>query len=171
MRTAGRSIAVCLGVILSIGCNREPKAVDVPAAAGAIIQASAGDIVAIRGITTSWFANYNAHHADSLAALYADDAVLMMPGAPSVKGRDAIKAAYAKDMAAMEKSGYTNNQGKDSNVMVSGDIGWESNVFRVTDKAGKQIGTGKYVTVFARKDGKWLIVRDIWNMDSPSSTT
>jgi ketosteroid isomerase-like protein len=106
-----------------------------------------------------------------VAALYADDAMLMMPGTPTVKGRDAIKAAYTKDMAAMEKSGYANNQGKDSNVSVSGDIGWESNTFTVTDKAGKQVGAGKYVTVFSRKDGKWVIVRDIWNMDAESPAT
>jgi ketosteroid isomerase-like protein len=29
------------------------------------------------------------------------------------------------------------------------------------------VDAGKYVTVFQRKDGKWRIIRDIWNSDNP----
>ena len=52
----------------------------------------------------------------------------------------------------------------------SGDLAYESNTFTITDKAGKKIDSGKYVTVFARKDGKWVIVRDIWNSDAGPAT-
>jgi uncharacterized protein (TIGR02246 family) len=128
---------------------------------------SAEDIMAVKAVNAAWFAHYNAHHADSLAALYADDAVLMMPGAAMIRGHDAIQAAYKKDLDATAKAGYTNNQGKQSEITVSGDLGYESNTFNMTDKAGKQVDAGKYVTVFGRKNGKWMIVRDIWNTDSP----
>jgi ketosteroid isomerase-like protein len=50
---------------------------------------------------------------------------------------------------------------------VSGDLAWEWNTFSVTDKAGATVDTGKYVTVYGRRDGKWRIIRDIWNSDAP----
>ena len=131
---------------------------------------TAGDESAIRDLNASWFRIYNTHDAAALAALYADDAVLMMPGAPTVRGRDAIKAAYEKDMAVMAKAGNMNNEGSDSEISASGDLAYESNTFTITDKAGKKIDSGKYVTVFARKDGKWMIVRDIWNSDAGPAT-
>lgn len=169
MNTAARSLSVLVGLALVAGCNPAPKAADSTAVAAAPAgQVSAADIVAVRDVSTAWYAHYNAHHPDSVAALYADDAVLMMPGQPAARGRDAIRAAYAKDIAAMEKAGNSDNQGKNSEISVSGDLGYESNSYTITDKAGKQIDAGKYVTVFGRKDGKWMIVRDIWNSDASS---
>ena len=84
-------------------------------------------------------------------------------------GRDAIKSAYQKDLDAMAKAGYSNNMGTGSEAGASGDLAWESNTFTVTDKSGKKIDSGKYITVFARKDGKWQIARDIWNSDMPAA--
>ena len=164
-------LAVGLSIILVSGCKPAANSPDTTAVAVAPAQASAADIVAIRDISKAWYAHYNAHHPDSVAALYADDAILMMPGTPAISGRSAIRAAYEKDIAAFAKSGYSDNQGKDSNVSVSGDVGWESNTYTITDKAGKQIEAGKYVTVFGRKDGKWVITRDIWNSDGASPAT
>jgi hypothetical protein len=47
------------------------------------------------------------------------------------------------------------------------DLAWEWNTFAVTDNSGKTVDAGKYVTVYRKKDGKWLIIRDIWNSDNP----
>ena len=30
---------------------------------------------------------------------------------------------------------------------------------------GKVVGTGKYLSVLRKKNGKWRIIRDIWNSD------
>jgi hypothetical protein len=37
----------------------------------------------------------------------------------------------------------------------------------VIDAAGKTVETGKYIEVWRRINGKWLMVRDIWNDDAP----
>ena len=50
---------------------------------------------------------------------------------------------------------------------VSGDLGWIWNTFTVKDKSGATVDTGKYLTLLARRDGRWVIIRDIWNSDSP----
>jgi len=57
-----------------------------------------------------------------------------------------------------------------SRESVSGDLGWEWGTFTVTNKSGATVDKGKYVTVCAKKDGKWLIIRDIWNSDGPMKT-
>jgi len=50
-------------------------------------------------------------------------------------------------------------------------MSWEWSAFSITDKSGATVDTGKYVTVYAKKDGKWMIVRDIWNTDSTPPQT
>jgi len=50
------------------------------------------DVKAISDIETKANADYASKNADGLIAYYADDAVLMAPGAPPAKGKDAISA-------------------------------------------------------------------------------
>src|SRR6185503_34426 len=167
-----RSIASGIGAILIVGCSAGAKpSADSTAAPAPAATDAAADQQAIRDVNAAWFKSYNAHDAAALAALYADDAVLMVPGMPMARGREAIKSAYEPDVAAMAKAGYTNNEGSSPEYRVSGDLGIETNTFTVTDKSGKQIDAGKYVTVFSRKDGKWSITHDIWNSDGPPPKT
>jgi len=169
----GRTLAASLAFVVVAGCT---KAEDTPADTAAVAAAAsapastAADETAVRDINASWFRIYNTHDAAALVALYADDAVLMMPGAPVARGREAIQAAYQKDLDGMAKSGMMNNLGSDSEIVASGDLAYESNTFTVTDKSGKTVDSGKYVTVFAKRDGKWMIVRDIWNSDAGTAT-
>jgi uncharacterized protein (TIGR02246 family) len=154
------SILVAASLIALAGCAKSaPPAPVVDVAA---------DEAAVRAINPAWFAAYNAGEMDKVAALYADDAVLSIPGAPAARGGAAIREALAKDQAASAAAGVTLNAGSSrADVGVSGDLGWEWNTFSVTDKSGATVDTGKYVTVYARRDGKWVIIRDIWNSDAP----
>ena len=127
--------------------------------------APAADKEAVSAVNAAWFKAYNAHDVDALSALYADDAVLSAPGAPSARGAAAIKEAFKKDIAAATKAGIANNAGTSGETGVSGDLAWEWNTFTATDKSGKVVQKGKYVTVFERRNGKWVIIRDIWNSD------
>lgn len=152
-----RNLAIAAtGLVALAGCARTAPPVD-----------TAADEAAIRAMNPAWFTAYNAGDADGVAALYADDAVLNIPGAPAARGRAAIREALAKDIAATAAAGLTNNQGPSPEFGVSGDLGWEWNTFTITDQSGATIDTGKYVTVYGKKDGKWLIIRDIWNSDAP----
>jgi ketosteroid isomerase-like protein len=53
-----------------------------------------------------------------------------------------------------------------SDVGVSGDLAWQSGTFKITDKSGAVVDTGKYITLFQRKNGRWMIIRDTWNSDA-----
>ena len=50
---------------------------------------------------------------------------------------------------------------------VSGDMAWHSGTFHVAGANGANLGTGKYVEVSRKTDGKWLMIRDVWNNDAP----
>lgn len=153
----GNLAIVAVSLVAMAGCVKSaPPAAD-----------TAADEAAIRAINPTWFKAYNAGDADAITALYADDAVLSIPGAPAARGTAEIREAYAKDTAGAMAAGVTNVQGTSPEFGVSGDLGWEWNTFTITDKSGAQVDSGKYVTVYGKKDGKWLIVRDIWNSDTP----
>jgi ketosteroid isomerase-like protein len=163
MHSFRKSAVVVAGLMVLAGCAKTSPPAD-----------TAADEAAIRAVNPAWFAAHKAGDADALAALYADDAVLNIPGVPAIRGRAAIREAFVSDIAGMRAAGLANNQGASPEFGVSGDLGWEWNTFTVTDAAGATVDEGKYVTVYARRGGKWLIVRDIWNSDRPppaASTT
>jgi uncharacterized protein (TIGR02246 family) len=159
-----------LTLLALAGCSKaEAPVVDTAAAmtpaATATASTPAADKEAVRAVNAAWFKAYNAHDVDAISALYADDAVVSAPGAPSARGAAAIKEAFKKDIAAATKAGIANNAGTSEETGVSGDLAWEWNSYSATDKSGKVVDKGKYVTLFERRNGKWVIIRDIWNSD------
>ena len=126
---------------------------------------SAKEIAALQTADQSWAKAYNAGNAEAVANLYDEQAVLLPPGAPGVEGRAAIKAFFVKDTAESQKAGVAFSLGSKPDGGVSGDMGWQSGVYAVKDKAGKVVETGKYLSVSRKKGGKWLYVRDAWNAD------
>ncbi len=143
-------LASCLA-LLAVHCNQPPP------------DTSAADEAAIRDAGKDWFKAYNAGDASGLVALHAEDAVVYPPGAPAARGASAIREYYEKELAA----GFAITAGTTSEAGASGDLGWESGTYTGTDKSGATVDVGKYVTVFAKKNGKWLIIHDIWNSDGP----
>jgi uncharacterized protein (TIGR02246 family) len=130
---------------------------------------TAKDVAALQAVDQAWAKAYNAGNAEGVASLYDEQAVLLPPGSPAVKGRAAIKAFFAKDTAESQKAGVTFILDAKPAGGVSGDMGWQSGDFVVKDKSGKIVDTGKYLSVSARKGGKWLYVRDTWNSDGAPS--
>jgi uncharacterized protein (TIGR02246 family) len=127
----------------------------------------AEDESAIRNINLAWFKAYKAGDANSIAALYANDAVMNAPGAPAARGQSAIREYLIKDVAGSTAAGVTLNGNPNTEIGISGDLAWEWGTFTVTDTSGATVDRGKYVSVFERRDGKWLVIRDIWNSDGP----
>jgi uncharacterized protein (TIGR02246 family) len=134
--------------------------------AGLAQAAATADEAAIRAQTTSWEKAYNGGDAKGVAALYADDARLLPPGASGMNGKPAILEFFTKDIANSKAAGavFAVNPGTD--VGVSGNMGWESGTYKVTVK-GAVVETGKFLSVSRKKDGKWLYHRDTWNADAP----
>ena len=144
-------VAVLVGSIASFGHAAAPASAD-----------EAG----IRAQTTTWEKAYNGGDAKAVAALYADDALLLPPGASGVSGRAAILEFFTKDIAGTKAASAVFILNPKTDVGVSGNMGWESGTYKVTVK-GAVVETGKFLSVSRKKDGKWLYIRDTWNADAP----
>ena len=128
--------------------------------------AASADEAAVRELSTSWAKAYNGGDAKAVAALYAEDAIFMPPGAPAVKGRAAILAYMTKDIAGSKAGGVVFNVNPKTDAGVAGDLGWESGTYTVTVK-GAVVESGKFLSVSRKKDGKWHYIRDTYNSDAP----
>ena len=127
---------------------------------------ASADEAKIRAESPLWFELYNKGDAAGVANLYAEDGIVLAPGAPAVSGREAIRTFLANDIAASKKGGVTLNQGEVTGVSVSGDMGWLSASFTVKDPTGKTVDTGKYLSIYRRIGNDWKLIRDTWNSDS-----
>jgi uncharacterized protein (TIGR02246 family) len=156
--------------------NRSRKvswvAVGIVALAGSIAglahaaSTASADEAAIRAQSTSWEKAYNGGDAKAVAALYAEDALLLPPGASGVRGRAGILEFFARTIPDSKAAGAVFALNPKTDVGVSGNTGWESGTYKVTVK-GAIVETGKFLSVSRKKDGKWLYIRDTWNADAP----
>ena len=128
--------------------------------------ASGDDEATIRAQSVSWAKAYNGGDVKGVVAQYAQDAVLLPPGAPAAKGRAAILAFFTKDMADSKAAGAVLNVNPKTDVGVSGNIGWESGTYTATIK-GAVVESGKLLSVSRKENGKWHYIRDTWNADPP----
>ena len=119
---------------------------------------------AIEEISAQWMAALAKGDAAALAAFYAEDALLMPPNAPTVKGRPAIQEAFA----GMIQSGVKGAELKTDEVQVHGDVAVETGTFSVNfQPPGKDVikgaDEGKFLVIWKKSGGKWRYYRDIWN--------
>lgn len=104
-----------------------------------------------------------AKDVDGVAAYYAADAQSLANNETTRTGMDAIKAGIKKEMAndtLNHTIAYTT-----TGVWAGGDYVTETGISTVKDKDGKVVYTGKYMTLFEMRNGKYVAIRDIWNDD------
>jgi len=127
---------------------------------------TAADKSAIKAVSIAWKNAYNAGDAAAVAALYAEDAVLSAPGEPAVRGNASISKYFVKKVAEFSAAGLTVADDPMGDVVASCDLAWQWQTYTITDKSGAVVDAGKLITLFQRKDGKWMIVGDTWNSDA-----
>jgi uncharacterized protein (TIGR02246 family) len=102
-------------------------------------------------------------NVDAIAALLAPDIISLPPDSPIVAGHEAVKQLWA---AAIKEYGITSFRITTDNLDVVGDLATE--VGRATMTMAPPGGTSetatiKYLVVWKRLNGKWLLHRDIYN--------
>ncbi len=130
----------------------------------------AADTKAIQDNEAQWNADYAARDTDKIAAHYADDAILILPGGPSTSGKIAIGMAL-KGMVA-DPAMSLNFHAAKVEVAKSGDIAYTQGTYTltVTDPQTKHIinDHGGYVTTYRKQpDGSWKAVADIATSEVP----
>ena len=135
-----------------------PSAADIAAARTAIDAANTDAMAAlVAGDVAKW------------ASHYTDDAILMFPNAPAMRGRAGLEAGVKAMLVTMS---ITDVKFSTEDVLLSGDIAVEtgSNEITMTPTGGKpMVDKGKYITVWKRQaDGSWKIMRDVSNSNLPA---
>jgi uncharacterized protein (TIGR02246 family) len=152
------------GLLLLSGCNSAPPA---PATPAVDIAAEQGKI---RDLETAWVAAAAAKDLEKSVSVYADDAILLNPGAPAAKGRDAIRAAWKKMLAdPNSKLVFASNR---IDVSSSGDMASTSGSYTMTmtnPKTKKPVeDKGTYITVYKKQaDGSWKAIEDVASSEIP----
>jgi uncharacterized protein (TIGR02246 family) len=130
--------------------------------------ASAGDLP-VHEMAASFVSAINNKDVSQALKLYADDAVMMPPGAFSFQGRDKIEAflkqifdAGLSDYALTPVAWWTR-----------GDTGYEVATYTLSIGTGAQRvqDKGKIMLILQRgTDGQWRTSYDIWNSDVPAAS-
>jgi len=105
----------------------------------------------MKKIRDTWVQEFNAGHADKVAALYADEAVLMRRNG-SVHSRDSILAELQRSVTA-EARNYTVQSLRAES---SGDIGYDTGIYN--ENFPHHLAEGNYLMVVKRINGVWKIV-------------
>lgn len=109
---------------------------------------------------------FNSRNATSLAAFFAEDALLMPPDTASIRGRANIEAAYRARFPIV----VGRLEMRRLDVIHSVDRATVIGRFSLTPEqndAGARTAHGKYVVVYRRYGEQWLIEYQIVNYDEP----
>jgi uncharacterized protein (TIGR02246 family) len=102
-------------------------------------------------------------NVDAIAALLAPDIISLPPDGPIVAGREAVRQLWE---SAIREYGMTKFQINTDNLDVVGDMASEVGRATMTmaPPGGKSETTEvKYLVVWKRLSGRWLLHRDIYN--------
>lgn len=145
-------LVASLAVVLVGGCSQAPSPTESRKADEAAITA-AGDALGQAA---------EAKDLEKCMSFYVDDPVLIVPGAPAVVGKDALRKTFQRFLAVqalkLETSGLI------IDVARSGDLAFERGSYSntITDATGKTTTeTGKLALVWKKAaDGSWKIAAD-----------
>lgn len=123
-----------------------------------------GDNGDVQTMADRWTEAYNRHDRDALAAVYTEDARLMMHGAPTIAGREAIGSFWAEDFQEdnpLTVLTVTHAVDGIDMILVHGD-------YEVVNRDdGRRVGFGRFAHIwFDQGDGEWRLDRDLWQQRS-----
>jgi ketosteroid isomerase-like protein len=145
--------------LLAVACNVKKEESPPPVAIDKEqvkkdIQAKENDFAAL----------YNAGEMKDIG-YYADDATSFYQNRPPLVGKPAIVEFLKSDLNSnSNKISFTTNDvfvSNDGNQVV------ELGYFKVVDSANTAINTGNYMSLFEKRDGKYVSVRDMSASDMP----
>jgi uncharacterized protein (TIGR02246 family) len=116
----------------------------------------------VRALDADFIRNANAKDAAAITdGFYAEDAQLLPPGAPPIRGRAAIRAFWEVFLT----KGATDILLDTEQVVASGDLAYGTGRYEMT--MGGERHEGKYVVVYRRQeDGGYRAVVDAFNSNA-----
>ena len=110
------------------------------------------DLAAIKKIRETWVQEFNAGHADKVAALYADEAVLMRKSG-TVHNRESIQADLDRSINTARGRQYVVHSLRTEG---SGNIVYDTGMY--DEDFPHHVAEGNYLMVIEKIGGEWKIV-------------
>jgi uncharacterized protein (TIGR02246 family) len=117
----------------------------------------------IQALEDAYAAGLKAKDANAVVAYYADDAISLVNNAPVASGKDAL-LKMAQDDIDSDTTNLT-VAFETVDLFAAGEYVVETGKATYTDAEGNVKKTGKYMTLFEKRNGKYLAIRDIYNDD------
>jgi uncharacterized protein (TIGR02246 family) len=123
----------------------------------------------IQALNNTWFAASNAKDLATILSFYAEDAISMSDDKPMIVGKAAIQNAIEADLAKHKEGEMVTYE----TLEVFGDNNLVTEVGKTTvkDATGKVVYTGKYMELWQKQQGKWRVIREIYNDDQKEEPT
>ena len=128
-------------------------------------------VAAIRARSEAVVAAEAALDVETAIGFWADDAILQPAGSPQLQGKSAILDLYRQYFESgmvKEFSGTATH----IEVSSSGDLGYEFGVNRMVlaGDDGDLLDMGKYLAIWKKIDGEWMIAALSFTSDAPAPT-
>lgn len=120
---------------------------------------TAAEAVAIAQLETEWSGMYGARDLEGVAAMLAQETVLIMPGSDPVVGAANIRAATREMLQSGTEVSWVSDF---ASVAPSGDMAYDYGT-STTKLADGSIVKGHYLVVWVKEQGEWKVAADIFN--------
>jgi uncharacterized protein (TIGR02246 family) len=139
------SAMIVVAMLSAAGCTQSPAPEPFP-----------------QDVADTWVERFAAHDAAGIATLYTEDAQLLPPDMEVVSGRAAIQEFFARtnppDAPELEFATVE--------TRVFGEYAHRQGTFTAKGPDGQVVVTGKFIELWRKIDGKWLIHRDMWSWNA-----
>ncbi len=120
---------------------------------------TAAEVVAITQLESEWSEMFGARDLDGVAALMAQNTVLIMPGSEPIVGVDKVRAATEEMLKADGEVSWASDF---AFVAPSGDMAYDYGT-ATTKLADASIVKGKYLVVWVKEHDQWKIAAEMFN--------
>jgi len=98
---------------------------------------------------------------------YADDAITFTQNSPAIAGKPAIIEYLKANIDSLSKNNKISFQTNEVFPSNDGNQVVEIGYYRVVDSAGTLINSGNYMSLFVKRDGRYVSLRDMSASDIP----
>lgn len=120
----------------------------------------------IQALEDAFAAAEKAKDADKVAAYYSDDAVSYSRNSMPTSGRAAIRDSIAARLSRDTSGNY--NVYKVVDLIGEGNTLVEIGSWTVMNPAGTEVDKGHYMSLFQKRDGKYICIRDMNVTSTPA---
>ncbi len=142
------SVILLLTALAACNSSSDAEAIDTVAEAVAIAQ-----------LETEWSEMYGGRNLDGVAALMAQNSVLIMPGSEPIVGVENIRAATEEMLKSDDEVSWASDF---AFVAPSGDMAYDYGT-ATTKLADGSIVKGQYLVVWVKEHDQWKVAADMFN--------